>query len=701
MVREAESSPGGNVSPGSLGAIILGMATKDVRARAEELRREINHHNYRYHVLDAPVVSDADYDRLLRELQDLEEKNPELATPDSPTRRVGGSISDKFTRVAHLGSILSLGNAYEADDVRAWFDRIARLDPRVEQAEFVVEPKLDGLTVVLHYEDGVFTLGATRGDGEYGEEITANLRTVRSLPLRIPVEAGSMEIPRRIVVRGEAIIFKRDFDEMNQRLEDAGERTFVNPRNTAAGALRQLDSGLTAERPIRLLCYAIVTADGPVPDHQWEVLHYLRQLGFPVADEISLCSDIERAIETVESWSEKHDSLPYEADGMVIKIDDLGLAADLGVVGKDPRGAIAFKFPAEIASTVLQDIGVNVGRTGVITPYAILEPVEVSGVTVKQATLHNFDFIDEKDIRVGDKVLVKRAGEVIPYVIGPVVEARTGNEKRCKVPTRCPSCGERLEHLPGEVAVYCVNAACPAQLVRNLEHFASRGAMDIEGLGIKVAELLVEQGLINDVADIYGLTRDDLLDLEGFAEKRADNLLAAIAGTRGRSLARLIGSLGIRGVGETVASDLAGRFADLGELQSASQSDLEEVEGIGPNTAAAILDWFSRPANKKMVEKLRGAGVWPRVDVRRRRTGPSPLQGLTFVITGTLPSLSRDEAKGLIQANGGKVTGSVSRKTDFLVLGESPGSKLDDASRLGIPTLSEEALRDLIAAKRS
>jgi DNA ligase (NAD+) len=685
---------------GNLGAIILSMVTTEVEARAEQLRREINHHNYRYHVLDSPVISDAEYDRLMRELQGLEAKYPELATPDSPTKRVGGSISDRFTRVAHPGPILSLGNAYEADEVRAWFDRIARLDPRVAKAELVVEPKLDGLTVVLHYQDGVFTLGATRGDGEYGEEITANLRTVRSLPLRIPVEPGSMDVPSRIVVRGEAIIFKRDFEAMNRRLLEAGERTFVNPRNTAAGALRQLDSGLTAARPIKLLCYAIVTADGPVPDHQWEVLHYLRQLGFPVADEISLCKDIEHAIDTVEAWSDRHDALPYEADGMVIKIDDLTLASDLGVVGKDPRGAIAFKFPAEIATTVLQEIGVNVGRTGVITPYAILEPVEVSGVTVKQATLHNFDFIDEKDIRVGDRVLVKRAGEVIPYVIGPVVEARTGKEKRHKIPTRCPSCGERLEHLPGEVAVYCVNAACPAQLVRNLEHYASRGAMDIEGLGIKVAELFVNQGLVGDVADIYGLTREDLLGLEGFAEKRADNLLGAISGTRNRSLARLIGSLGIRGVGETVASDLAGRFADVGALQSASQAELEEVEGIGPNTAAAIVDWFSRPGNKKMVEKLHHADVWPKAEVRRRGAEPAALDGLTFVITGTLPKLSRDEAKALIQANGGKVTGSVSRKTDYLVLGGSPGSKLDDATRLGIPTLSEQELRDLIRGKR-
>ena len=677
------------------------MARHDTRSRAEELRREINNHNYRYHVLDTPVVSDAEYDRLLRELQDIEEKFPELATPDSPTRRVGGGIAERFTRVAHPAPILSLGNAYEEDEVRAWFDRIAKLDPRVETAEFVVEPKLDGLTVVLHYEDGLFTLGATRGDGEYGEEITPNLRTVRSLPLRIPVESGSMEVPSRLVVRGEAIIFKRDFDEMNRRLEAAGERTYINPRNTAAGTLRQLDSGLTADRPIKLLCYAIVMADGGVPNHQWEVLHYLRQLGFPVADDISLCSSIEQAITTVEAWSEKRASLPYEADGMVIKVDDLGLAVDLGVVGKDPRGAIAFKFPAQIASTMLQDIGVNVGRTGVITPYAVLEPVEVSGVTVRQATLHNFDFIHEKDIRVGDRVLIKRAGEVIPYVIGPVIEARTGEEKRYRPPTRCPSCGERLEHLPEEVAVYCVNAACPAQLVRNLEHYASRGAMDIEGMGIKVAELLVGEGLVGDVADIYELSREGLLELEGFAEKRADNLLEAIAGTRRQSLGRLIGSLGVRGVGETVASDLAGTFADLGELQRASQAELEEVAGIGPNTAAAIVDWFSRPANKKLVDKLRKAGVWPRAEERRKRVGPLPLEGLTFVITGTLPNLSRDEAKEIIQQSGGKVTGSVSRKTDYLVLGESAGSKLDDATRLGVPTLSEQGLRELIESKGS
>jgi len=676
------------------------MAKRDLQSRADGLRREINSHNYSYHVLDAPVVSDSEYDRLMRELQELEEGHPELATPDSPTRRVGGWVAERFSRIAHPAPILSLGNAYEAGEVRAWFDRIRKLDPRVGATEFVVEPKLDGLTVVLHYEDGLFTLGATRGDGEFGEEITANLRTVRSLPLRIPVDPGSMKVPRHLVVRGEAIIFKRDFDEMNRRLLEAGERTYVNPRNTAAGTLRQLDSSLTAARPIRLLCYAIVTADGAVPDHQWEVLHYLQQLGFPVADQISLCAGIEQAIAEVEAWSEKRESLPYEADGMVIKIDDLGLAADLGVVGKDPRGAIAFKFPAQIASTLLQDIGVNVGRTGVITPYAILEPVEVSGVTVRQATLHNFDFIDEKDIRVGDRVLVKRAGEVIPYVIGPVIEARTGKEKRYRPPKRCPSCGEALEHIPEEVAIYCVNSACPAQLVRNLEHYASRGAMDIEGMGIKVAELLVGQGLVSDVADIYAITKEALLELEGFAEKRADNLLAAIDATRRQSLPRLIGALGIRGVGETVAADLARRFADLGELRGASLEDLQEVAGIGPNTATAVVDWFSRPANKKVIDKLHKAGVWPRGQARGSRSGPLPLEGLTFVISGTLPVLSREEAKALIEDNGGKVTGSVSRKTDFLVLGESPGSKLNDATRLGVPSLSEQGLRDLIEERR-
>ncbi len=672
------------------------MVDEDLRARARKLREDINYHNYRYHVLDSPVISDYEYDRMLQELRDLEGDHPELRTPDSPTVRVGGQVSDRFQRVEHPRPILSLGNAFEAQDVRAWFERISKLDARVEDADFIVEPKLDGLTVVLHYEQGLFTLGATRGDGESGEDITTNLRTVRTLPLRIPVGDGKLPVPSRLVVRGEAIIFLSDFEALNARLEAAGERTYVNPRNTAAGSLRQLDPSLTAERPIRMLCYAIVDGEGDLPRHQSEVLDYLKALGFPVAEEVCRAEDIQAAIHCGEQLESKRAQLPYEADGAVIKINDLDLRESLGVVGKDPRGAIAYKFPAEVVTTKLLDIGVNVGRTGVITPYAVLDPVEVSGVTVRQATLHNFDFIAEKDIRVGDRVFVKRAGEVIPYVIGPVEDARTGLERKYQRPERCPSCGERLEQIQGEVAVRCVNSGCPAQLVRNVEHFASRGAMDIEGLGIKIAEQLVDEGLVHDVADLYALDREPLLELEGFADKKAENLLDAIADSKDRSLDRVISALGISGVGGTLAATLAGNFRDLEALASASLEDLQSIEGIGPNIAQAIHDWFQMDGNQRLLSKLKAAGVWPQADGQAGEEGPMALRDLTFVITGTLPSLSRREAKELIERHGGRVTGSVSGNTDYLLLGESAGSKLDKARELGVRQIDERALREMI-----
>jgi DNA ligase (NAD+) len=672
------------------------MSDQALKAQAEELRREINYHNYRYHVLDSPVVSDYEYDRLLRELQQLEAEHPDLITPDSPTQRVGGAPLEGFMRVPHPSPILSLSNAFNAEEVRAWFERILRLDARVASTDFTVEPKLDGLTVVLHYENGVFTLGATRGDGDTGEDITANLRTVRSLPLHVPVVSFEGELPTRLVVRGEAFIYREAFEALNVRLQEAGERTYVNPRNTASGSLRQLDPSLTASRPISLLCYAIVSAEGLVPNSQWEQLAFLRQLGFPVDEHVSCCKDIEEAIAFSQAVAEKRDEFPYELDGMVIKVNDLRLAEELGVVGKDPRGAIAFKFPAQQVTTKLLDIGVNVGRTGVITPYAILEPVEVGGVTVRQATLHNFDFIDEKDIRVGDRVLIKRAGDVIPYVIGPVVEDRDGSEQPFILPDRCPSCDEPLERVAGEVAIFCVNAACPAQLVRNLEHFASRVAMDIEGLGINVAKLLVEQGLVSDVADIYRLSREDLLALEGFADKRADNLLLAIGATRQRSLARLINALGIRGVGETVASDLARRFGSLDALLSTTKEMLEGIEGIGPNTASAIMDWMMQPSNRRLLEKLHQAGVWPIERQPKAVDEARPLSEMTFVLTGTLPNLSRQEAKDLIERYGGKVTSSVSKRTTYVVVGGSPGSKYQKALELGVQVLDEDGLRLLI-----
>lgn len=671
------------------------MVDQAVRQEAQKLRQELNEHNYRYHVLQSPIISDAEYDRLLRRLKEIESQHPDLVTPDSPTQRVGGEVAEGFERVTHPAPILSLGNAFGADDLRAWRERILKLDDRVASAEYMIEPKLDGLTVVLHYENGVFTLGSTRGDGDTGEDITRNLRTVRSLPLHIPVDPDGPAPPERLVVRGEALIYLDDFDELNRRLERAGEKTYVNPRNTASGALRQLDSSLTATRPIRLLCYAIVDSSGSLPGRQNEVLQYLRQLGFPVSDEASLCETFDEAIALCQAWEERRHSLPFEVDGVVVKINDLDLADSLGVVGKDPRGAIAYKFPAQVVTTRLLSIEVNVGRTGVITPYAVLEPVEVGGVTVRQATLHNFDYIEEKDIRIGDRVWIKRAGEVIPYVIGPVVEARSGDEQEYQQPANCPSCGETLEQVKGEVAVFCVNASCPAQLVRNLEHFASRGTMDIEGLGIRVAEQLVENTLVEDVADIYQLTQEDLLSMEGFAEKKADNLLDSIEASKSRSLPRLLSALGIRGVGESVAGILAGAFGDLETLASASQSALEALEGIGPNTAETIMDWFDRPANERLLKKLKARGVWPQYEADAVLQGAA-LDGLTFVISGTLPTLSRSEAKALIESNGGRVTGSVSSKTNYLVVGESPGSKLDQAQSLNIPVLDEDGLRALL-----
>jgi DNA ligase (NAD+) len=689
----------------------------EILQELEQLKRDINTHAYRYHVLDAPVISDAEYDRLVNRLKEIETAFPELLTPDSPTMRVGGPVSEKFRKVPHPAPILSLGNAFSPEDLLAWHERLIRLDSRVKDADFVVEPKIDGLSVVLHYSDGAFTLGATRGNGEVGEDITPNLRTVRALPLRIPVEAGGPRPPGRLVVRGEAYMNIADFEKLNQRLAEAGERTYLNPRNTAAGSLRQLDPNLTASRPIRLLVYQVVDAEaagaepagadgadaeaagagGLVPTHQWELLQYLRGLGFPVSEQAEYCANIEAVMAAVERWRGLRAELPFEADGIVIKINDLRLAEELGYVGKDPRGSTAFKFPAQEKTTALLDIGVNVGRTGVLTPYAVLDPVEIGGVIVSKATLHNFDYVFQKDIRIGDRVMVKRAGEVIPYVIGPVVETRTGAERVWEPPSTCPTCGQPLERVEGEVAWYCVNNACPAQLVRNLEHFVSRGAMDIVGLGIRIVVQLVEAGLVRDLADLYTLKKEDLLGLEGFAEKKADNLLQAIAASRERPLARLITALGIPSVGEVLAADLARAFSHLEALREASTEALERIEGVGPNTAQAIVDWFAVPANQRVVEKFRDVGVWPTSrSAEAQARGPLPLAGQTLVVTGTLPTLSREQAKALIQSNGGKVTDSVSKRTDYLVVGENAGSKLDKARQLGVPVLDEAGLRALL-----
>jgi len=667
-----------------------------LRARYEELKRQIHFHNYRYHVLDAPLISDAEYDRLVGELKRIEAEHPDWVTPDSPSQRAGAPPAERFEKVRHPAPILSLANAFRVEEVRAWFERIRKLDDRVEKTKFVVEPKIDGLSVVLHYRDGVFVQGATRGDGEVGEDITANLRTVRAIPLRIPLVDAEVAIPKYLVVRGEAFIPVREFERLNKQLEEAGERTYLNPRNTAAGSLRQLDPTLTASRPITLLVYQIVYAEGgEIPSTQWETLSYLRALGFPVSDVARRCDDLETAIAYAGAWETRRDELPYEADGMVIKIDDLRLAADLGFVGKDPRGAVAFKFPAREVTTTLRAIHVSVGRTGVLVPVALLEPVEIGGVIVERATLHNFDYIAEKDIRLGDRVLVKRSGEVIPYVIGPLVEARRGVEKPYLPPRTCPACGQPVEHFEGEVAWYCVNAACPAQLMRNVEHFVSRGAMDIVGLGPRIVAQLIEAGLIRDAADLYALEKERLLTLEGFADKKADHLLQAIENSKQQPLARLITALGIRGVGEVVAADLARRFGSLDVLARASLDELQQIEGIGPNIAQAVVDWFARPANQNVLRKLKAAGVWPRGESAAEKK-EAPLRGLTFVITGTLPTLARNQARALIESHGGKVTDSVSKKTNYLVLGENPGSKLEKAQALGVKIIGEKELKQMV-----
>lgn len=658
----------------------------------EELKQKINDHNYRYHVLDDPLISDAEFDALLVKLRGMEEAHPEWITTDSPTQRSGAAPAEQFKKVNHPAAILSLANAFDTQEVLAWHERIAKLDERVRQSKYVVEPKIDGLTVVLYYQQGLLILGATRGDGEVGEDITSNIRTIKSVPLKIPI-SGNLQVPENLVVRAEAFIEKNDFAKLNQGLLERGEKTYQNPRNTAAGSLRQLDADLTSKRPLKILAYAIV--NGNPFKSQWETLTYLRELGFPVSKYVKQCSEIRVALQEAGLLQEKREQIPFEIDGVVIKVDDLSLADELGYVGKDPRGAIALKFPAQEHKTVLLDIGVNVGRTGVLTPYAILEPVEIGGVIVRQATLHNFEFIQDKDIRIGDKVLVKRAGDVIPYVIAPITESRTGKEKVYIPPQNCPVCSHPVARAEGEVAWYCNNNTCKAQVIRNIEHFVSRLAMDITGMGIKIVEQLVSEGLIQDAADIYGLRSENLQKLEGFAVKKADNLIDAIQQSKSQPLNRLIYALGIRGVGESAANELADRFEDLDSLAEAKMEVLQQIEGFGPQIAQSINNWFHDANNRLVIEKLHKAGVWPKKK-QSKASKTNILSGMVFVITGTLENFSREEMKAIIMENGGKVNDVVSKNTDFLVAGESPGSKIQKAQSLGVKIISEDQLNSMI-----
>ncbi len=676
------------------------MDHSDPARRAAELRAAIEEANYRYYVLDAPTLSDAEYDALMRELRALEAAHPELITPDSPTQRVGGEASSQFARVRHPQPMLSLGNAMNEAELREWREsRVLKLLGPGVPVTYVVEPKIDGLAVALTYRDGILVQGATRGDGEVGEDVTANLRTVRDIPLRLrdPAETG-LPLASLIEVRGEVYIRTADFEALNERLAAAGEKTFANPRNAAAGSLRQKDPAISASRPLRFFAYGVGPFEGVTLTGQWQTLQYLRALGFPVNADARHFEDFEQVIAYGREWMARRDQLPYEADGIVVKIDNFDQQLALGAVQREPRWAIALKFPAREAVTRLLNITVNVGRTGVVTPNAELEPVVIGGVTVRNASLHNADYIAERDIRIGDYVVVQRAGDVIPYVVGPVLHLRTGAEQPWVFPVNCPACGTPLERQPGEVAWRCPNfGICPAQLVRRVEHFVSRSAMDIAGIGERQAELFVTMGWINDVADLYSLTPEHFQGVEGYGPKRVANLLRAIEESKQRPLERVIIGLGIRYVGSVAAAALASHFGSLDAIMAASQEELQAIDGIGPVVAASVVDFFSREEERRVVEKLRAAGVRLSGAAPRAQAGAG-LAGKSFVLTGTLPSMTREQAAELIKAHGGKVSESVSKKTSYVVAGASAGSKLARAEQLGVPVLDEAGLLALIGA---
>lgn len=681
------------------------LSKKDASAFVEKLRELLHAHIYRYHVLDDPVITDPEYDRLFRGLQDLEALHPELVTPDSPSHRVGGGVLERFEKVRHPEPMLSLGNAFDDKEVEAWYERCRRgLSDRFGddvQPAVTTELKLDGLAVALTYENGRLIVGATRGNGIEGENVTANARTIPTVPLTIPVGGNGVDVPARIEVRGEVYIKKSDFEVLNQRQAAAGDKPYANPRNAAAGSLRQLDPSITASRPLTFTAYAVGPVQGAdIPGSQHELLDWLRTFGFLVNEHTERCTTVDQIIEIYNRWSDERDELDYEIDGLVLKIDEFEQQAALGFVSNAPRWAIAYKFPAREATTKLLDIVVNVGRTGAIKPEAVLEPVHIGGVTVSQATLHNEDYILDRDIRIGDTVIVKRAGDVIPQVIKPVPDARKGQETEWRMPTHCPACGNDLVRLPDEADYYCVSTECPAQFIRLVEHFASRGAMDIEGLGSKLAIVLVDQGLVKHLSDLYRLTKEDLLQLENFGDKKAENLLDGIDASRGRLLSRLFYALGIRHIGRTTAELLVGKYASIEELSNATVEELEAIDGIGSVIAESVVDWFKIEDNRQLVADLRELGVnTERLPEEEPPKGESAASGKTFVLTGTLPSLSRKEAEALIKRAGGKVTGSVSGNTDYLVSGESPGSKYDRAVDLGIEILDEAGLRQLVESE--
>jgi DNA ligase (NAD+) len=695
-VQSQRDSDRAGLIAGSFAIMQIGISfMKDAdkaRRRIEELRKTINYHNYRYYVLDSPEISDAEYDELMKELRQLESEHPELVTPDSPTQRIGAPPVEAFGVVEHPQPLLSLANAFSYEELAAWHKRVSSLLGS-RQFDLVCEPKIDGLAVALTYVDGLLVTGATRGDGYRGENITQNLKTVRSIPLSVPKEA-----PPRFEVRGEVYLPRAGFKKLNEERAKEELPLFANPRNAAAGSVRQLDSSITARRPLDIFVYGLGWAEGKaVPDTHWEIMQWLKFLGFKINPSIALVRSLEEVEKYHQGWVESREKSAYEADGIVAKVNSIAFQQELGTVAHEPRWAVAYKFPAVQGTTKLLDIGINVGRTGSLNPYAVLEPVRVGGVVISSAALHNEEDIHRKDIRIGDWVVVQRAGEVIPEIVEPIVSRRTGKEKIFSMPGRCPVCGSEVLKPEGEAMHRCTNAACPSQAQERIKHFVSRGAMDMDGVGEKLCQALFEAGLIKDAADLYYLTREQLLGLERMADKSASNVVSSIDKSKNRPLARVIFALGITHVGDQYAELLAEHFRSIDALARGSEDELSAIPSIGPKIAEGIVTFFRQQGNRQIIEKLRRAGVrLEKEKVEEARPDDLSFAGLEFVLTGKLESLSRSEAEAKIKALGGKTGSDVTKKTSYVVVGTDPGSKLAKAEKLGTKTLSEAEFLTLL-----
>ena len=674
-------------------------SAKTVR-EAEKLGEELRYHEYRYHVLDDPEIPDAEYDRLLLRLRSLESKYPELVASDSPTQRLvhtplQGELFQPFQSVRHSTPMLSLDNAFSFDSLRD-FNRRVREGSGREEIEYIAEHKFDGLSISLIYENGMLVRGVTRGDGSTGEDVTPNIRTIHSIPLCIEQKLlKKTKLKGNFIVRGEVMMTRKAFEALNRQQEKIGGKIFVNARNSAAGSVRQLDATITKQRGLDFFAYYLLVDDKPAFPKHSESLEALKQLRFRASDDWKLCDGIEAVVKYCESWDAKREKLPYEIDGVVVKVNSIGVQNELGFTSKSPRWAIAYKYPARQETTVVNDIIVQVGRTGTLTPVAVLEPVQVGGVTVSRSTLHNMDEIERLGLHIGDTVLIERAGEVIPHVLKVVKEGK--NRKAFRMPKECPECGSKIHKVEGEVAYRCVNAACPAKRKESLLHFAGRHAMDIDGLGDKIVDQLVDKGIVKDLADLYKLKPDEVAGLERMAEKSAQNLLDEIEASKKQPLSRVIYALGIQFVGERTGQLLAEHFSSLDELAAAEQEQLEEVNEVGPKVAASIVDFFSEPANRQLIKKLEKAGVRPTAE--KTKVKSNKLGGKSFVFTGGLANRSREEAGEIVKQHGGKVVGSVSKKTDYVVVGTDPGSKYDKAKELGVPILDEAGFEKLVGLK--